>query len=139
MSRITDLSAVVISARHCNEFDCKKCRARSPLDAAQVVAFPQVRKPPHARPEGVMPNDHLDSAHRASRGCRLHRLPAHGIAGLARDRLRAARLPARRNQRRTANPEPSSPESFSGSSPPERGDARCLTTFRIPRSTFRRS
>ena len=29
MSRITDLSAVVISARHCNEFDCKKCRARS--------------------------------------------------------------------------------------------------------------
>jgi hypothetical protein len=25
------------------------------LDAAQVVAFPQVRKPPHARPEGVMP------------------------------------------------------------------------------------
>ncbi len=28
MSRITDLSAVVISARHCNEFDCEKCRAR---------------------------------------------------------------------------------------------------------------
>ena len=29
MSRITDLSAVVISARHCNEIDCKKCRARA--------------------------------------------------------------------------------------------------------------
>ena len=28
VSRITDLSAVVISARHCTEFDCKKCRAR---------------------------------------------------------------------------------------------------------------
>ena len=28
MSRITDLSAAVISARHCNEFDCEKCRAR---------------------------------------------------------------------------------------------------------------
>jgi hypothetical protein len=30
MSRITDLTgAVVISARHCNELDCQKCRARS--------------------------------------------------------------------------------------------------------------
>jgi hypothetical protein len=29
MSRITDLTAaVVISARHCNRFDCDKCRAR---------------------------------------------------------------------------------------------------------------
>ena len=28
MSRITDLLAVAISARHCNELDCKKCRAR---------------------------------------------------------------------------------------------------------------
>ena len=28
MSRITDLSAVVISGRHCNEPDCGKCRAR---------------------------------------------------------------------------------------------------------------
>jgi hypothetical protein len=28
VSRITDLSAAVISARHCNEFDCQKCRAR---------------------------------------------------------------------------------------------------------------
>lgn len=32
MSRITDLSgmtAAVYSARHCNEFGCEKCRARS--------------------------------------------------------------------------------------------------------------
>lgn len=29
MSRITDLSAVVISAGPCNEFGCQKCRARS--------------------------------------------------------------------------------------------------------------
>ena len=29
VSRITDLSAVAISARHCTESDCKKCRARS--------------------------------------------------------------------------------------------------------------
>jgi len=29
-------------------------RSRS-LDAAQVVAFLQIRKPPHARPERVMP------------------------------------------------------------------------------------
>lgn len=29
MSRITDLTAaVVVSARHCNELDCDKCRAR---------------------------------------------------------------------------------------------------------------
>ena len=28
MSRAIDLSAVVISVRHCHEFDCKKCRAR---------------------------------------------------------------------------------------------------------------
>jgi hypothetical protein len=30
MTRITDLSAsaVVITARHCNELDCDKCRAR---------------------------------------------------------------------------------------------------------------
>ena len=28
MSRITDLSAAVISAHHCNEFECDKCRAR---------------------------------------------------------------------------------------------------------------
>jgi hypothetical protein len=28
MSRITDLSAVIVSARHCNEFNCKKCCAR---------------------------------------------------------------------------------------------------------------
>jgi hypothetical protein len=28
MSRITDASAVVIPARHCNELDCPKCRAR---------------------------------------------------------------------------------------------------------------
>ena len=28
MSRITDLSAVAISAWHCTESDCKKCRAR---------------------------------------------------------------------------------------------------------------
>ena len=29
MSRLTDLtSAVVVSARHCNELDCEKCRAR---------------------------------------------------------------------------------------------------------------
>ena len=28
MSRITDLSAVIVSARHCHEFNCKKCRAR---------------------------------------------------------------------------------------------------------------
>ena len=30
MSRVADLAAaVVISARHCNELDCDKCRARS--------------------------------------------------------------------------------------------------------------
>ena len=30
MSRVTDVStAAVISIRHCHEFDCKKCRARS--------------------------------------------------------------------------------------------------------------
>ena len=30
MSRVADLTAaVVISAWHCNELDCKKCRARS--------------------------------------------------------------------------------------------------------------
>ena len=28
MSRITDLSAVVTSTRHCAELDCKKCCAR---------------------------------------------------------------------------------------------------------------
>jgi hypothetical protein len=28
MSKITDLSAAIASARHCNEFNCKKCRAR---------------------------------------------------------------------------------------------------------------
>lgn len=28
MSRITDLSVVVASARHCNELNCEKCRAR---------------------------------------------------------------------------------------------------------------
>ncbi len=28
MSRITDLSAVVTSGRHCNEFVCEKCRVR---------------------------------------------------------------------------------------------------------------
>ena len=28
MSRITDLSAVTTSSRHCAETDCKKCRAR---------------------------------------------------------------------------------------------------------------
>ena len=29
MSRVTDLSAVVVvSARHCNQLDCEKCRAR---------------------------------------------------------------------------------------------------------------
>ena len=28
MSRVTDLPAVVISTRHCNELDCEKCRAR---------------------------------------------------------------------------------------------------------------
>lgn len=28
MSRITDLSVVITAARHCNEFDCVKCRAR---------------------------------------------------------------------------------------------------------------
>jgi hypothetical protein len=28
VTRITDLSGVVISARHCAEIDCKKCRAR---------------------------------------------------------------------------------------------------------------
>ncbi len=29
MSRTTDLNAVVVTARHCHELDCKKCRARS--------------------------------------------------------------------------------------------------------------
>jgi hypothetical protein len=29
VSRITDVSAVAISARHCTESDCMKCRARS--------------------------------------------------------------------------------------------------------------
>jgi hypothetical protein len=29
VSMITDLSIVAISARHCTEMDCKKCRARS--------------------------------------------------------------------------------------------------------------
>jgi hypothetical protein len=30
VSRVTDLTGtVVISARHCNELDCEKCRARS--------------------------------------------------------------------------------------------------------------
>ena len=29
MSRITNLSAIAVSARHCTESDCKKCRARS--------------------------------------------------------------------------------------------------------------
>jgi hypothetical protein len=29
MSRAADLSAVVVSARHCHRFDCQKCRARS--------------------------------------------------------------------------------------------------------------
>ncbi len=28
MSRIADLYVVAISARHCTESDCKKCRAR---------------------------------------------------------------------------------------------------------------
>jgi hypothetical protein len=28
VSRLIDLSAAAISARHCTEFDCKKCRAR---------------------------------------------------------------------------------------------------------------
>jgi hypothetical protein len=28
VSRITDLSAVAISVRHCTELDCQKCRAR---------------------------------------------------------------------------------------------------------------
>lgn len=28
MSRVTDLTAVVVSARHCTELDCEKCRAR---------------------------------------------------------------------------------------------------------------
>ena len=54
MSRITDLSAVVVSARHCNELDCEKCRARSPLDAPQGVAVPQVPEPFRPRPEEVM-------------------------------------------------------------------------------------
>ena len=30
MSRLSDLTAaVVVSSRHCNRFDCPKCRARS--------------------------------------------------------------------------------------------------------------
>jgi hypothetical protein len=28
MNRVTDLSAMVVSSHHCNEFDCEKCRAR---------------------------------------------------------------------------------------------------------------
>ena len=28
MSRTTDVSAVAVLARHCNELDCPKCRAR---------------------------------------------------------------------------------------------------------------
>jgi len=54
VSRITDVSAVVISVRHCNEFDCEKCRARFRW-MPRMRRFPQVREPPHARPEGVMP------------------------------------------------------------------------------------
>ena len=49
MNRITDLAAassVVQSTRHCGEFDCREVPCPVPLDAAQVVAFPQV--PGHA-------------------------------------------------------------------------------------------
>jgi hypothetical protein len=28
MSQITDVSAVIVLARHCNELNCPKCRAR---------------------------------------------------------------------------------------------------------------
>lgn len=28
MNRMSDLTAAVISARHCNDFGCEKCRAR---------------------------------------------------------------------------------------------------------------
>ena len=52
---ITDLSIVAIPARHCTEIRLQEVPRPIPLDAAQVVAFPQVREPPHARPEGVMP------------------------------------------------------------------------------------
>jgi len=29
MSQITDVSAVIVLARHCNELNCPKCRARA--------------------------------------------------------------------------------------------------------------
>ena len=29
MSRMTDLSSVVYSGRHCHDINCRKCRARS--------------------------------------------------------------------------------------------------------------
>jgi hypothetical protein len=29
MSRISDLTSVVYSGRHCHDIDCRKCRARS--------------------------------------------------------------------------------------------------------------
>jgi hypothetical protein len=29
MSRLTDLTAALVVSRHCNTFDCAKCRARS--------------------------------------------------------------------------------------------------------------
>jgi hypothetical protein len=51
-----------------------------------------------------MPNECLVSAHHARGDRRLPRLPVHGTPGLARDRLRAARLPALRDQRRAADP-----------------------------------
>jgi hypothetical protein len=56
MSRITDLTAavVVVSAQHCTEPGCAKCRAPVPLAAPQGVALPQVPDPLRARPEEVM-------------------------------------------------------------------------------------
>ena len=55
MSRITDLSAaVVVSARHCNEPGCDKCRARSRWLRRKCVALPQVPEPLRPRPEEVM-------------------------------------------------------------------------------------
>ena len=62
MSRMTDLTAaVIISARHCTELDCAKCRARSRWLRRKAW---RARKSPSRsarRPEEVMPDDCLDS------------------------------------------------------------------------------
>ena len=125
MSRTTDLSAVIVSPPvTATTLNCRKCRAR--FRWARRKAWRSRKSPNRSapRPEEVMPDDCLDSAHRARRASSPTSPTGTWDCGpgtRSSARCSASCSPRPAPHRRSGA---SSPESFSGSRPAERGDAR---------------